>query len=377
MALSESGEASSSRAVREQPSYSEEEEEEEDEEAMHSAEEHLSIEADEEEDENDQDDEEEEEIDPDYDTLTQQINQNTDRKKYDPSQDKAERRAVRKAYRNLISNTEGHRRDFTQTKNKGLQETLLKADDIFSKVRNPTEATLDSRLLTLAAEIQTQKARNMRLDFQLFSVDEFVTKVASFGSGDLEDAFEERELDWKKIGMRSATYGKRAHSMDFMLGPLSVEKKQRKITRSVRLVKNKEDLVQPDKLEGGDLQQQENETSKNVSKIYQILDDHGPVNYLEFITNPESFSQTVENTFYVSFLIRTGVAQIDDSSGQPMLNTCEKPSANELAEGLSRTQKVINIDMALWKSIIETYGIRTSLIPTRPKQQAMGTGKWY
>lgn len=115
------------------------------------------------------------------------------------------------------------------------------------------------------------------------------------------------------------------------------------------------------------MQQQENETSKNVSKIYQILDDHGPVNYLEFITNPESFSQTVENTFYVSFLIRTGVAQIDDSSGQPMLSksldgfvektvltnisvdTCEKPSANELAEGLSRTQKVINMDMALWK----------------------------
>lgn len=29
------------------------------------------------------------------------------------------------------------------------------------------------------------------------------------------------------------------------LGPLRVEKKQRKITRQVRIVKNKEDLVQP------------------------------------------------------------------------------------------------------------------------------------
>lgn len=126
---------------------------------------------------------------------------------------------------------------------------LARLTDNVLKVRNPTEATLDSRLLTIAAEIQTQKARNMRLDFQLFNVDEFVTKVTSFGSSDItDDVFEERVLDWKKIGMHSATFGKRAHSMDFMLGPLSVEKKQRKLTRSVRLVKNKEDLVQPDKV---------------------------------------------------------------------------------------------------------------------------------
>lgn len=72
-------------------------------------------------------------------------------------------------------------------------------------------------------------------------------------------------------------------------------------------------------LQESDIQQQENETLKNVNAIWRILDERGQTNYFQFVTNPESFSQTVENIFYVSFLIRNGVAEIDDSSGQPLL----------------------------------------------------------
>ncbi|KAG0172906.1 nuclear protein [Apophysomyces sp. BC1015] len=306
------------------------------------------------------DEEEEEEdtpMDDAYATLTQHLNQETDRSAYDPSQDKEERRHLRQSYRKLITKTE---------------------------VRNTQEATLDSKLLVLSADLGTQKARNLRLDNQLFNADEFVSKIITYGrSSHVAErernhrSNEEPDLDWKKIGLRAMSFSRKAHSMDFMLGPLSVEKKQRKVTRQARLVKNKEDLVQPTKLQESDMQQQENETSNNVNRIYRILDELGSVNYFEFITNPDSFSQTAENMFYVSFLIRNAVAEIDDSSGQPILSTRAPPLTEELANNLVKKQIIMSLDIPIWKEIIETYGIRESTIPTRLQQQEMAAGKWY
>lgn len=52
-------------------------------------------------------------------------------------------------------------------------------------------------------------------------------------------------LDWELIGQKASTFGKRVHTMDFMLGPLSFQRKEQKRTRVGKLTKNKEDLVMP------------------------------------------------------------------------------------------------------------------------------------
>ncbi len=54
--------------------------------------------------------------------------------------------------------------------------------------------------------------------------------------------------------------------------------------------------------------------------IFDILGEKQPINFFEFIINPESFGQTVENLFYLSFLVRDGKVNIDDESGQPILS---------------------------------------------------------
>ncbi|KAI8379116.1 Nse4 C-terminal-domain-containing protein [Radiomyces spectabilis] len=330
--------------------------------------------------EEEEEEEEEEEVDDsDYHMLTQTLERERDANKYNPRQNKDERREIRQLYRELITKTEESKRDLTDAANNGLIRTLEKANALYSKVRNTQEATLDSKLLVLSAGLGAQKARNLRLDHQLFNIDEFVSKIKTLGrtaEADLDDD-NESHLDWKCIGIRAIQYGKRARTIDFMLGPLSVERKQRRVTRQVRLVKNKEDLVQPTMLREEDIQQQENETSNNVNQIYKILDEQGPMNYFEFITNPEAFSQSVENMFYVSFLIRNGVAEIDDSSGQPMLGTRAPPTTDELANNLLKKQIIMSLDIPLWKEIIDTYGIQTSVIPTRASRQEMAPGKWY
>ncbi|ORX58109.1 hypothetical protein DM01DRAFT_1333773 [Hesseltinella vesiculosa] len=313
--------------------------------------------------------------DENYQYMTQDFESRVDKSHYDPFQDKDERRQIRHDYRKLIKTTEDNKREYADAFGQGLDDTLAEANNLFTKVRNTTEATLDSRLLVLSADITTQKARNLRVDHQLFNVDEFIAKVKSFCSGSSPEVVAE---NWVKLGKRATKYGRTVRSIDFMLGPLSVEKKKRKITKQVRLTKNKEDLVQPQQLEQNDIQKQTNETTLQVNQVYKILDQRGPTNYFEFITNPDSFSQTVENMFYVSFLIRNGVAEIDDSTGQPILATRATPSIDELSSGLTKKQLIIPLTMSLWEQMKKAYGIRRSIIPMRDTQEnTLQAGKWY
>jgi hypothetical protein len=117
-----------------------------------------------------------------------------------------------------------------------------------SIVKNPQEAVLDSKFLTASAEINAQKAKNITIgDEHEVNIDEFVGKVIT-ASKDGTNHRDDECMDWEFLGKRASTFGKRAHTMDFLLGPLEVERKQVKRGKVSRLVKNKEDLVEPAKV---------------------------------------------------------------------------------------------------------------------------------
>lgn len=127
-----------------------------------------------------------------------------------------------------------------------------------------------------------------------------------------------------------------------------------------------------------DIKEQENETSNNVNTIYQILSQVGPVNYFKFVTNPESFSQTVENIFYVSFLARSGVVGISTETGQPILDLRDAPDVTNIEDVVSKKQIIMGIDIKDWNDIVKTYKITKSYIPTRQfADKVAGGTEWY
>ncbi|KAJ1938365.1 hypothetical protein FBU59_004461 [Linderina macrospora] len=109
-------------------------------------------------------------------------------------------------------------------------------------------------------------------------------------------------------------------------------------------------------MEAGDVKKQENQTTKLVRKVHRILAEVGPINLFNLVINPHSFSQSVENIFYVSFLIRDGKAFIDDKSGQPMIEACEPPQQGDYEQGLSKRQLIFSLEQASWKEIVEFHG---------------------
>lgn len=259
--------------------------------------------------------------------------------------------------------------------------TLEKANDLFTSVKQTSDATLDSRLLVSTADLSAKRTTQLNLGDSTtgIDVDDFVGRCITFmrrgpteggtqwRRRDEDDSDEDAtagyddgdEFNWAWLGRQACFPNNLRPSVPgFLLGPLSVQKRARKATqRRERLVKrDPKDAVRPEELKAHDMEKVENSNlttlcknirellintmNEGLRKVYEempedvsdedaqalmlkhnVADDEG-VPFFHFVVNPRSFGQTVENLFYVSFLIRDGVSGFgNDSRGLPTIRT--------------------------------------------------------
>lgn len=215
-------------------------------------------------------------------------------------------------------------------------------------------------------------------------------------------------LNWGFLGRNACVlYNSRPSLSGFLLGPLSVEKKVRQQTqrrareereeptqrsRTLQLTEEELDNQEKQSLTAicGEihslLQEVQVKNMAALEKTYDELEDSptddqvqdlmyqhnicndGGVPLFKFCVNPKSFGQTVENLFYVSFLIKEGKAGLGyDTRGLPTISAAAERGLNERQEK-ERKQAVFSMSFELWEELVESFGIEKSIIPHRKDQ---------
>ncbi|KAJ2732585.1 hypothetical protein IW152_003700 [Coemansia sp. BCRC 34962] len=284
----------------------------------------------------------------------------------------AHRRSLRHDYRNLLSDAVTRKNEYMTDSGALLLEDLERANLLFNSVDRTVEGILDSRFLILSADIGAQRAHQLRIDSAAFDALEYIESVRQnlyTAPGD-EQQMPGSKPNWAALGHIAARFSRRAPQFSCIYGPLMTEPKER---RRVKTGSKRDNAAlsasrheaQIETMGESDVKRQENQTTKLVKAVHKILTQVGPVNLLHLVINPASFSQSVENIFYVSFLIRDGKAFIDDQSGQPMIEACEPPQQDDYQSGLTKKQLIFSLDQSTWQQIIDVFAIEESIIPTR------------
>ncbi|KAL2180900.1 Nse4 C-terminal-domain-containing protein [Thermothelomyces heterothallicus CBS 202.75] len=344
--------------------------------------------------------------------------------------------------------------DFLQADPKALLDFYEQSDRIIKDVKQTVEAAIDSRGLVIASDLAARRVQRLTSGNvgNGIDVDEFVSKCITYmrqgrgfaddhaaelsstqrrrrqpdrgalGSEDEDEMGDDGDmLNWAHLGRFACIPAVRRPALaGFLLGPLSIEKKARKITkRSAPLRVNNLLEVRPEELRAEDLKKSDKndlpsicrkihvqlETAQQVAQdavedaIDNLSEDPTPeeqralmeryalrstggIDLLRFVVNPYSFGQTVENMFYVSFLIREGSVRLEfDDDGLPSIEPVRRNSSAEpsRSKAAMRHQAIMSIDMATWRDIIDAFDIKEPMIPHRQEevQQGPGARGWY
>lgn len=321
----------------------------------------------------------------------------------DSGQTDAERRELRNKQRSLQKSITEEVGDSMEDPNSGAFETVRAANnELWDHVRYAREAVLDGENLDL---ISSRAARQVDRLLQVPRYDavKLVRKLRDKCSRS------NSTFDWSKLGQAAGAIFNAVpcRTVSFLHGPLTedyVPKERKRAERAKRArMEDEEDEDDEDenaraaaqKGSGADRLSAVEKNMRDITKALkrrchdeletevkeydethpdadpsrrrrdvQEIEANNHVCAVNFLFNPKSFTQTVENVFNFAFLIKKGDAKIQvvekDGRRRPMV-TVMSPKDN-----LDPRQAVVPLTMRDWRDMCAKFEVKKGDIPHRP-----------
>ncbi|KAL3322323.1 hypothetical protein AABB24_039779 [Solanum stoloniferum] len=275
-------------------------------------------------------------------------------------------RVVRCKYSAIQNSISEGKDDIGSVDSEKFKEIMNEIENSHNEVRKPREQVADAEALfdltrTLVASVKSHSADDVIPYIFLSSLLEaFGPRSAKHEKGLSPN---ENTVGWKKLGLAVSPIFRNGRGCHTMVGPMNCEVKQRKYT--TRKPCTKVYLhTQPKQL---DVTEEKTDTDSNISTMFQILRKKKRVKLENLIMNRNSFAQSIENLFALSFLVKDGRVVIDvDENGSHLLSPRNGPDANLVKSGeVKYNHYVFRLDFADWELMKNAVPEGEELMPSR------------
>lgn len=282
------------------------------------------------------------------------------------SQGATERRVLRYKYlavKNLISD---ERENLTGDVLDKFNDVIGQVESLHNQVQKPREQVADAEALldianTIVDSIRAQSNDGITpSDFITSLLRQFPPQTAEMSTDNLRNS-----MDWGKIGHSVSHIFMKANGCSTMLGPMNIEIKQKQRRAVQRKRTRPSESSRPEELD--DDTEEKTDTDKNMATMFNILRRKRTAMLEQLILNRNSFAQTVENLFALSFLVKDGRVEIRvDNNGRHLVLPKNAPPAAAIASGdVSYSHFVFRLDFQDWKLMLDYVQNGEELMPHR------------
>lgn len=298
--------------------------------------------------------------------------------------------AVYKEAKNFVKELHKDRKsDKFTLKGDALETALDKVGQLSLRQKGTSEGVLISDAIKEIAGINVDQAKKLKAEVSI-SAEDFLSKLTSKfekidddddgacgddgeddgrdkvrggrGRNKGKDSYCENEkppvkLDWVRVALAAGL--KRAQVTGFMNGAIeskfSTEKKQAQRKKKAALEVGPIDEVKA----AGDESMAATQTDQRVDAMRQLVPEV-KTNFWEFVTDPTSFTTTVENIFDFAFVVKTGTAEMIVDQGVPRIRNTPIPlggSSNE-ETNVSQQQIVVSFDYDTFQRVCNEYDLQ-------------------